>query len=93
MAIATRTLRQFIGGRFVPPAGGRTLDDVAPATSEIVARVPRGDAADVDAAVAAARGAFAAWSATPVAVRADLLEAIASRLAAELEPLRGPRSS
>jgi len=51
----------FIEGHAVPPRGGRYLDGHNPATGEKIAEVARGDAADVDAAVAAARGAFAEW--------------------------------
>jgi aminomuconate-semialdehyde/2-hydroxymuconate-6-semialdehyde dehydrogenase len=83
-------LGQWIDGRATPPACGAWLDDVAPATGAVVARVPRGDAADVAAAVAAARAAFPAWSRQPVAERAAILDAAAMRIeacAAELARL------
>jgi len=51
----------FIDGHAVPPRSGRYLDDHNPATGEKIAEVARGDAGDVDAAVAAARAAFAEW--------------------------------
>src|SRR3989454_1624096 len=51
----------FIDGQAVPPKSARYLDDHDPATREKIAEVARGDAADVDAAVAAARVAFAGW--------------------------------
>jgi malonate-semialdehyde dehydrogenase (acetylating) / methylmalonate-semialdehyde dehydrogenase len=44
-----------------------------PATGEVLARVPLSAAADVDAAVQAARAAFPGWAATPVVERARLL--------------------
>src|SRR5262249_37875466 len=72
-------LPHFIGGRFVPPRSGAYLDDIAPATAAVVARVPRGDAADVDAAVRAARAAFPAWAARPAAERARILDDVAAR--------------
>jgi len=75
-------LGQWIGGHAVPPVSGAWLDDVAPATGRIVARVPRGDTRDVAAAVAAAGDAFAAWSQRPVAERAAILDAVAARLEA-----------
>ena len=85
---SVRTLQHFVGGRFVPAAKGASLDDVNPATGEVIARLPRGDAADVEAAVAAARSALAAgWGSTPVAQRAELLEAVADRIAARLDEL------
>ena len=43
------------------------------APDRVVALAARATAADVDAAVAAARGAFPAWAATPVNERADAL--------------------
>src|SRR3989442_13529084 len=51
----------FIDGHPVPPKSARYLDDHNPATGEKIAEVARGDSADVDAAVAAARAAFAGW--------------------------------
>jgi len=51
----------FIDGQPVPPRSGRWLDDHDPATGEKIAEVARGDAADVDAAVAGARVAFPGW--------------------------------
>jgi len=85
---APRTLQQYIGGRFVPPASGDYVDDVAPSTGDVVARLPRGAAADVDAAVRAARAALAAgWGTTSVAARAACLEAIAAGIAARADEL------
>jgi len=74
------TLTNFIGGEAVPPASGAYIDDIEPATGRPYARVPDSDARDVDAAVAAARGAFPAWSRTTAAERSRLLLAIADRL-------------
>ena len=55
--------RLFIGGEFVPSRRGGTLASVNPFTGEIIAEVSRGDAEDVDRAVAAARKSFrdGAW--------------------------------
>jgi len=54
-------LDHFIAGASKPPASGRYLEDHDPVTGRKIADVARGDAADVDAAVAAAREAFPAW--------------------------------
>ena len=48
----------YIDGRFTDSRSDRTVDVIDPATQEIIARVPDGDASDVDAAVGAARRAF-----------------------------------
>ncbi len=77
-----KVLPNFIAGKSRPPATGQYLDDIAPATGELLARVPRSGPGDVSDAVAAARAAFAEWSRTPVSVRADLCDAIANRLQA-----------
>lgn len=53
----------LVRGRQVPASTGAMIDVRSPATGEVVARVPRAAAADVEAAVAAAREGFAAWSA------------------------------
>ena len=82
-----RTLSNFVGGSFAPAADGRTLDDLAPATGEVIARIPRSSAVDVDAAVAAARAALPAWRRTSVAARADLLDAVARRIGERAEEL------
>ena len=42
-----KVLSNYIGGAFVDPSTGAYLDDVAPATSEPIARVPCSDETDV----------------------------------------------
>jgi len=74
MAAATKTkLRNFIGGKAVEPAEGGMEEVVNPATGEAIAEAPLSTKADVDAAVAAAKGAFEAWAATPPGERARAL--------------------
>jgi aldehyde dehydrogenase (NAD+) len=63
----------LIGPDWVPAASGETLGVSNPATGETLLRVPRGGAADIDAAVTAAAGAFPAWRDTSPSARADLL--------------------
>lgn len=48
----------FIGGRWVPSAGGETFATLNPATEDELAQVAVGTAQDVDRAVAAAREAY-----------------------------------
>ncbi len=73
-SVDPQTAHQFyINGRWTPPAIPATLPVVNPATEAVVAQVARGTAEDVDRAVAAARGAFAGWSATPAEARAQVL--------------------
>jgi succinate-semialdehyde dehydrogenase/glutarate-semialdehyde dehydrogenase len=53
-------------------AGG-TLDIVNPATGQHIDAIPKGDAESADAAVGAARAAFASWSALSPSARRDYL--------------------
>ena len=48
----------LIDGKWVEAKSGKTFEVEDPATQEIIAHVPAGDKADIDAAVAAARKAF-----------------------------------
>ncbi|MQA83829.1 MAG: aldehyde dehydrogenase family protein [Streptosporangiales bacterium] len=63
----------LVGGEWVPAKSGETIDVINPATQDLLLRVPRGRADDVDAAVRAAAEAFPAWRDTSPAVRGDLL--------------------
>ncbi|GAA2017582.1 aldehyde dehydrogenase family protein [Catenulispora yoronensis] len=80
---------QYIGGKWIPSASATTLDVVNPATEEVLAVVPAGGAADVDAAVAAARTAARAWGATAKAERLELLGRLVAGLAAAREEIAG----
>ena len=67
----------FIGGKWSAPSTEQVIEVHSPATGEYVGRVPMAVAADVDAAVAAARAAFdsGGWPATPPAERAGVIQA------------------
>ena len=78
-------LTHWIDGEARDPADGGWLAVFDPATGGPFAEVARGTAADVDAAVAAARAAFPAWSALPNDARAGWLEKLAAALEARLE--------
>ncbi len=66
----------------------------SPATEEIVATVAKGDVTHVDAAVAAAQGAFdeGTWRRTPPAQRAALINTVAARLTERLDELAALQS-
>ena len=72
-ATATRLLDNYIGGEWTAASGEEALDVVNPATDEVLARVPLSSAADLDAAVRAAREALPAWRAVAVPDRARKL--------------------
>ena len=68
----------YINGQWVEPIGKGTSDVINPATGEISARVPYGNAEDVDAAVSAARNAFDSGSQTSAAEGAGCLRKLAA---------------
>ncbi len=71
----------FINGEFVEPAEGGTFDTVNPATEETLATVSAAGAADVDAAVTAARKAYSgSWSRLKPAERGKYIFRIARLL-------------
>jgi acyl-CoA reductase-like NAD-dependent aldehyde dehydrogenase len=76
---ATECDKLFIGGKWVKPSTGDVIEVHSPATGAYVGKVPLAAKADVDAAVAAARTAFAVarspWPATPPAQRAAVIGA------------------
>src|SRR5436190_1575294 len=80
-------LANFIGGEQTSPHSGSWLDDVNPATEEVIAQIPDSDGRDVDDAVAAAKAAFPSWSGTPAAERSRFLLKLADLLEASLEEL------
>jgi betaine-aldehyde dehydrogenase len=71
----------YIDGAFVGASGG-TFDTIAPATEQVIAQCPKGSAADMEAAVAAARAAFdrTDWGWMPASNRASLLRQLAAKL-------------
>ena len=87
------TFRHYIGGEWAEPIGGERFDSVDPSTGASLGRIAQGSAADVDAAVKAARAAYPAWAALSPHARARHLYALArtvqkhSRFLAVLETL------
>ena len=67
----------FIDGEFREASDGAVFKTLAPSSEEVLSEVAQASAADVDAAVRAARKAFTGWSALPGAERAKYLFRIA----------------
>ena len=88
----------YVNGGWRAVAADALFDVANPATGKPLARVAQGTAADVDAAVAAARAALPAWQALPPHARARYLYALAravqkhSRLLAVLESMDNGKS-
>ncbi len=79
----------LIGGRQRPAASGATFDAIDPASNRLLARVAACDAADVDAAVAAARRAFdeGPWARLAPVERKRVLLRLAELMLAHREEL------
>ncbi len=80
----------LIGGEWVKAADGATFDTLDPATGNVIATVAQAGAADVDAAVAAARAAFApiaTWRTMAAAERSARIWALADAVEANSEEL------
>ena len=77
--LSAQPLKLFIGGRWVEAQSGKTFETLDPGEGRVLARVAAGDAADVDAAVAAAQEAFqnSGWATMPVNDRAVILHRLA----------------
>ncbi|MDQ3741910.1 MAG: aldehyde dehydrogenase family protein, partial [Actinomycetota bacterium] len=80
VAASVRTLANHVAGEWRAAAGDEVLVSRNPATAEPLARVPLSTAADVDAAVRAAREALPAWRATSPVVRARHVMALRQAL-------------
>ncbi|MFV8817892.1 aldehyde dehydrogenase family protein [Haliea sp. E17] len=76
------TFKLLINGELVD--GASTLDVINPATGEVYTQAPRADAAQLEQAVAAAKAAFPAWSATALEERRAMLMALADKIDAAL---------
>src|SRR3954449_5435797 len=86
-AAATRLLDNYVGGRWTASSSSEALDVSNPATGEVLARVPLSSAADLDAAVKAAREALPAWRGVSTIGRARKLFELRERLVARHEDL------
>ncbi len=73
MSVSVERYENLVGGEWVGAADGGTMEVLNPATGETIAEVPRGSAADVDRAVAAAKKALPEWLETTPGERAEVL--------------------
>ena len=78
-------LENFIGGQHLAPFSGNFLDNINPATGQVVGNIPDSNERDVNAAVQAAVDAFPGWSSTSVEERFHILNRIANLIDNNLE--------
>ncbi|NYV78002.1 CoA-acylating methylmalonate-semialdehyde dehydrogenase [Streptomyces sp. UH6] len=83
----TKTLHHWIGGRTVEGASGTYGPVTDPATGAVTTQVAFAGAAEVDAAVAAAKEAFAGWGRSSLATRTSVLFAFRALVDAHRDEL------
>ncbi|KEP71719.1 betaine-aldehyde dehydrogenase [Thioclava dalianensis] len=74
-----------IAGQSVAAQSGETFETLSPVDLAPLAQVAKGGAADIDAAVAAAKAAFPSWSKTPGSERRRILIQVAEAIEANAE--------
>jgi len=78
----------FVAGEWRPSASGGTYEKRGPwRPSEVIGDFPDSDAADVDAAVAAAKAAFEGWARMPAAQRGAVLAHAADAIDRRVEQI------
>ena len=77
----------YIDGKWVDSTGEGSIEVINPANEETIGSVPVGSAADVEAAVAAAKAAFPGWSKTPVEDRVGYLNMLSQAIKERTEEL------
>src|SRR5439155_6306201 len=85
MALAVRSLENFVGGTWVAATGDSARTIVSPVTGETLAEAPDASPADVDAAVEAAGRAQPMCAARSAWERAEICHAIADLIAERRE--------
>ncbi|MEM9354736.1 MAG: aldehyde dehydrogenase family protein [Pseudomonadota bacterium] len=86
-AASVQSHQMLIDGKMVDSANGETISIESPSTRELFATVPRGNAEDVNRAVAAASKAQPDWSKVAPRERGKILLKIAEALETEIESL------
>mmetsp|Transcript_3714 Transcript_3714/g.5960 ORF Transcript_3714/g.5960 Transcript_3714/m.5960 type:complete len:163 (-) Transcript_3714:12-500(-) len=84
------TNKQFVYGGWIEPNNSdksKWIRVLNPATEEVIALVPPGDAIDVDRAVQAARAAFPSWSEMSGKERAPFMRRVAEIIGRKKEEL------
>ena len=77
----------YIGGQWVAPSKGEYFDNISPVNGQIVCKIARSTAADIELALDAAHKAKDAWGRTSTTERANILNRIAQRIEDNLDLL------
>lgn len=82
-----KKLSLYINGKYVESKTDKYSDAYNPSTGEIIAKVPCCTADEVEAAIASAKAAYPAWSATPVVKRVQILYKLRDLINTHLDEL------
>lgn len=85
--MSSTELGNWIDGKELAAAGGQQLDNINPATGEVICKVPCSQAEDVDSACTAARKAQVEWAAISLEQRAEMLQKVAALIDQNAESL------
>ncbi len=77
----------YIDGHWTPSSAHELIEVINASTEQVMGSIPAGTAADVDRAVAAAKAAFPAWSATPVEERVKFCQRIHEAMVARIDEI------
>jgi succinate-semialdehyde dehydrogenase/glutarate-semialdehyde dehydrogenase len=77
----------YIDGKWTAARDGAVVEVIDPATEETIGHIPKAGAADLDAALAAAKRGFEAWRRVPPWERSQLLRRAAETLRARVEAI------
>lgn len=83
----SENVQNYIGGKWVDAQSGETFPTYNPATEAIIGYAPNSAAADIDAAVKAAKAAYKSWRLTPAPRRGEILYRVAHLLTERKEQL------
>ena len=83
----TEVFKNYIGGKWMESASGKTFERRNPANGELVGTFTRSNHVDVDAAVKAAKKAYADWRLFPAPKRGEILFSAAQLLVERKEQL------
>src|ERR1700730_11878694 len=85
-ALSAEVRKNYVAGAWVE--GAKIADDINPSdTNDVVGRFAHGDAAQANAAVAAAKHAFPAWSHSTIQLRHDILKRVGDEILARKDEI------
>ena len=80
-------IKYFVNGQYVESKTDKYYDLVNPSTGEVIGYAPNCTAEEVEGAIAAAKAAYPAWSATPAIKRAQIMYKVRDLLMEHMEEL------